>query len=139
MSADASRRGLRVLLAVLGTVMVVAGAATVLFGASSVPREEIVAPDVDSEMRFYAVWYVAGGVALLRALTRVERSSAIVRLIACGFFVAGCARVVSWASVGKPHAFLITLMVIELVLPAIILPWQAAVARRAEVALPEER
>lgn len=109
--------------------MVVAGAATVLLGAASVPDEGIVTPDVDTEMRFYAVWYVVAGVLLLRAVARVEAETWLIRVVAAGFFAAGCARILSWAVVGKPHASAIVLMVVELVLPVVIVLWQAVVGR----------
>ena len=130
MKPDAGRKWLRVLVTVLGLVMVVAGALTVLLGAASVPREGVVTPDVDSEMRFYAVWYVAMGVVLLRSAPRVETESVVIRLAGGGFFVAGCARILSWIAVGRPHASQVALLVIELMLPLVIIPWQASVARR---------
>ena len=131
---DAGRRWLRVLVTVMGLVMVVAGALTVLFGADSVPREGVVTPDVDSEMRFYAVWYVAMGVLLLRGAPSVENESVVIRLVGVGFFVAGCARALSWIAVGRPHASQVALMVIELILPLVIIPWQASVAKRGRSA-----
>ena len=126
---DASRRWLRVLVTVMGLVMVVMGALTVLLGADSVPREGVVTPDVDSEMRFYAVWYAAMGVALLRAAPRVETESVVIRLVGGGFFVAGCARILSWIAVGRPHSSQVALLVIELILPLVVIPWQASVAK----------
>jgi Domain of unknown function (DUF4345) len=130
-SSGGGRSGLQALLAVMGTVMVVAGAATVVLGAASVPGVDVAAPDVDSEMRFYAVWYVVAGVAVLRVVRDVESATTTVRLVAAGFFTAGCARILSWVVVGRPHAIAIVLMVLELVLPIVIVPWQAALARRS--------
>jgi hypothetical protein len=89
-----------------------------------------VTADVDSEMRFYAVWYVVAGAFLLRATRRVESETWTIRLIAAAFFVAGCSRILSWVAVG-PHLSQLILMVIELILPLVVIPWQASVARRA--------
>lgn len=127
MRSPGPRRGLQALLTVMGVVMVVAGSATVLLGAPSVPNEGAVTPDVDTEMRFYAVWYVVAGASLLRAVATVERETTIVRLVAGGFFAAGCARILSWVVVGRPHVSAIVLMVLELVLPLVIVPWQRAI------------
>ena len=110
--------------------MIVAGSATVLLGAESVLREGSFTTDIDSEMRFYAVWYVAAGVLLARAIPKVETEAFTIRLIGAAFFVAGCARVLSWIVVGKPHVSQIVLMVIELCLPFVIIPLQASVARK---------
>ena len=110
--------------------MIVAGAATVVLGAASVPREGVVTPDVDTEMRFYAVWYVVAGIGLLRAASRLASEGFVIRLVAAGFFVAACARALSWVVVGRPHVTAIVLMVLEFVLPVAIVPWQAAIVRR---------
>ena len=129
---------MQLFLTFMGLVMVVAGTLTVLFGASSVPREGVVTPDVDSEMRFYAVWYPVVGMLLLRSVPQVEAATTIVRLVGAGFFVAGCARALSWAVVGQPHTIAIVLMVIELVLPLVIIPWQRAAVARASDGDPVE-
>ena len=131
MESVTARAGLRIVLTILGIVMVGAGAVAVVWGAASVPREGIVTPDVDTEMRFFAVWYVVAGVLLLRAAPRVEAEGFVIRVIALGFFAAGCARILSWVDVGRPHGGAIVLMVVELVLPIVIVPWQRAIARRS--------
>lgn len=123
-------RGLQTLLVVVGAVMVVAGSSTVIGGADLIPGVETVTPSVDSEMRFYAVWYVVGGLFLLRAVPRIGAETFVIRVIAGAFFLAGCARVLSWLAVGRPHPFAVALMVIELVLPLVIVPWQRALGKR---------
>jgi uncharacterized membrane protein HdeD (DUF308 family) len=115
----------------MSVVMVVAGSLSVVLGASSVLGARDIRAGVDSEMRFYAVWYVVAGVFLLRATRRVESEAWTIRLIAAAFFVAGCSRILSWVAVGRPHFSQLILMVIELILPLIVIPWQASVARRA--------
>jgi hypothetical protein len=128
------RTGLQVLLVITGAVMVIAGLATVLFGAESVPGEGTITPGIDSEMRFYAVWYVVAGVFLLRSVRLVDSEGATIRLVAVGFFVAGCARALSWMVEGKPVTFQIVLMVIELALPLLVVPWQRSLAKSRRLA-----
>ena len=118
-------------LTVVGLVMVVAGSVTVLFGMSPIAGDVVVTPDADSEMRFYAVWYVVVGALLLRSRRDVTGATNIVRFVGFGFLAAGCARALSWGVVGRPGTVALVLMVIELLLPLIVIPWQAAVARRA--------
>jgi hypothetical protein len=115
----------------VSVVMLVAGSLSVVFGASSVLGARDVTAGVDSEMRFYAVWYVVAGAFLLRSTRRVESETWTIRLIAAAFFVAGCSRILSWVAVGRPHLSQLVLMVIELILPLVVVPWQASVARRA--------
>ena len=115
----------------MGIVMLVAGSLSVVLGASSVLGVRDVTAEVDSEMRFYAVWYVVAGALLLRASRRVESETWTIRLVAAAFFVAGCSRILSWVVVGRPHLSQLILMVIELILPLVVIPWQASVVRRA--------
>ena len=129
MTGSTSRRALQVFLTVLGSVAVIAGTTTVVLGVDSVVGAEGVSGTVDSEMRFYAVWYMGAGFLLLRAVARVESEKRTIAGIAILFFIAGCARGLSWLMIGEPHTVAQVLMVIELALPLVIVPWQAAIAR----------
>lgn len=132
MTPDTSRRALQLLLGFFGAVAVLAGASTVIFGVASIAGAEPVSGTVDSEMRFYAVWYVVAGLLLLRAARAVEKEGALIRTLAVALFVAGCSRALSWVVVGRPHLVAQSLMVVEFVLPGIILAWQARLRRRTE-------
>ncbi len=126
-----TRRGLQILLGFMGCVASIAGTLSVLFGTYLQPSHGVVVPSVDSEVRFFAVWYVFAGVALLRAVPKVEEARTTVWAVGIAFFMAGCARLLSWVVVGKPHPSQVVLMVIELVIPFVIIPWHSAVVRRA--------
>jgi hypothetical protein len=125
-----SRRVLQFFLALVGAVALGAGLATVLLGVKSIPGAGEVSATVESELRFYAVWYVGAGGVLLRAARRVEVEGATIRALAGFLFLAGCARGLSWLAVGRPHPLMVALMAVELGLPFVIVPWQAVVARR---------
>jgi hypothetical protein len=125
-----SRRGLQATLTILGVTAVTFGALTVLTGAAGVVAGGPVSASVDSEMRFYAAWYLAAGVLLLRTVARVESEGATIRAICAVLFLAACARVVSLLAVGAPHPIFLVLMAIEFAIPAVVVPWQAAVASR---------
>jgi len=126
-----ARRGLQVVVTVLGIVAVAAGGHTVLIGGDSVLNHGDVSAGVDSELRFYAAWYVVAGALLLRAVHRIESEALVVRAVGAAFFLAGSGRLLSLVTVGRPHAFALVLMIIEFVIPVGIVPWQAAVARSA--------
>jgi len=119
-------------MAVLGSVAFVAGGVPVIFGAESIIGEDRVSATIDSEVRFFAAWYAAMGVVILRAVPRIELERNLVRGVAAVFFIAGCARGLSWATVGRPHTFSLVLMGIELVLPFMIIPWQASLTSPAK-------
>lgn len=125
-----SRRGLQATLTILGLIAVTFGALTVLTGAAGVLASGPVSASVDSEMRFYAAWYLAAGVLLLRTVARVESEGTTIRAICAVLFLAACARVVSLVAVGAPHPIFLVLMAIEFTIPAVVVPWQASVGRR---------
>ena len=124
-------RTLQIFLGLLGIVALVAGMSTVLFGVRAIMGAEVVTPTIDSEMRFFSVWYAGVGVLLLRVAPRAEFESKTIRAVFVLLFVAGCSRSLSWAVVGRPHTFSLVLMGIELVLPLIVVPWQAFASRSA--------
>lgn len=128
---DMSARGLRAALTVLGVVALMFGSLSVVMGAAIVPGSDEAAASVDSELRFYAAWYAAAGVVLLRTARRAETEGSTIRFIAGVFFIAGCARVMSLIVVGKPHLLFVFLMAAELLIPALVVPWQASVVRRS--------
>ena len=53
------------LLRLVGAVPIVAGLASVAFGAAIVPGAEDAGPSAGSELRFYGAWWVGAGVFLL--------------------------------------------------------------------------
>jgi hypothetical protein len=129
-SSEAFRRRLQTFLTSLGLVAFIAGLATVVFGVASIVGAEDVSGTVDSEMRFYATWYAAAGAVVLRSARRLDSEGWVIRGVAAAVFVAGCSRALSWVTVGEPHVVAKVLMIVELVLPFIIVPWHAAIVRQ---------
>jgi uncharacterized protein DUF4345 len=124
-----NRRGLQAVLTAIGSVATVAGAQGVVQGGAGILRGGKVSANADSEFRFHASWYAALGVLVLLAARRPEAETRIVRVCGAGFLVAACSRVLSWATVGKPHPWFRFLMAVEFAIPAVIVPWQSEVAR----------
>lgn len=77
--------------------------------------------DIDSEMRFYAVlWMAYGGAALWVARGLPERMR-LLRLMLVVFWLGGVGRVISYFAVGAPHPLFSVLMWIEIALPIALL------------------
>jgi hypothetical protein len=125
-----ARRGLQVTLTILGSVALVLGALTVLTGGATVPEAGDVSASVESELRFYAAWYVAAGIVVLRTVRRVESAGGTIRAVSAALVLGGLGRLVAIIAVGRPHPVFLALMALEFAIPALIVPWQAAVARR---------
>lgn len=102
-----------------------------IFGAESVIGVGDYSATLDSEIRFYSVWYALTGVALLRASRRVAVEATTIRAVSAALFLAGCTRIISLVAVGRPHDFSLVLMVLELTIPLVLVPWQAAVSGEA--------
>jgi hypothetical protein len=115
----------------IALVMGLAGLLGVFVGADLVLDGGTFSRNVDSEFRFFAAWYVAAGLFLLRGLRNVESATFEVRLVGAAFFLAACGRLLSLVDLGSPHAFYVALMVIEFLIPLVIIPWQSLVARGA--------
>lgn len=77
--------------------------------------------DGDSEMRFYAVFWMAYGIALLFIARDTVRFRIWVPLLLGLFFLGGVGRAISVVQLGWPHPLFTVLMVIELVLPVVLL------------------
>jgi Domain of unknown function (DUF4345) len=111
-----------------GVVAIAAGLHTVIAGARSIAGQGTANPSVESELRFYAAFYVAYGAAVLQVAPRADRDPAAVRALAGALFLAGLARAGGWIAVGRPHALQRGLLVIELAAPPLVVAWQRRVA-----------
>lgn len=128
MTEGFSRRALRGVFYLGGLVATAAGLHTVIAGAKSLPDQETANEAVESELRFYAAFYVAYGIAVLSTAPRADRATGPVRALAGSLFLAGLGRARGWRSVGRPHRMQQGLLIAELLGPPVITAWQAAVA-----------
>jgi uncharacterized protein DUF4345 len=87
---------------------------------------------VESELRFYAAFYIAYGLVSLRIAPRADNATASVRRLAGVLFLAGLARTYGWLAVGKPHPLQRGLLATELLGPPLIIAWQARLAAPAD-------
>src|SRR4051812_4748806 len=120
------------LLYVGGVVATAAGLHTVIAGGRSVPGEDLANASVESELRFYAAFYVAYGLVALRVAPRAGHDATTVRALAGALFLAGLGRVGGWLLVGPPHRVQRALLVIELGAPPAIVALQARAAAQTE-------
>jgi Domain of unknown function (DUF4345) len=122
---------LRVALGAGGAVATAAGLHTVLAGARSVPGGPAAGAEMESELRYYAGFYVAYGLAALRTAPRADRDPAAVRALAGALFLSGLARAGAWRANGRPHPLQRALLAVELGLPPLLVGAQARAASEA--------
>jgi hypothetical protein len=123
-----SRRALRALLSLGGVVATTAGLDTVIRGARSLPGQNLANAAVESELRFYAAFYVAYGIAVLRVAPKADSETRAVRSLAGALFLAGVGRAAASFAAGRPHELQRALLVVELAAPPLIVSWQARLA-----------
>src|ERR671916_616905 len=121
----AGDRRIRALLYGGGCVATAAGLHTVIAGAKSVPGQGPANASIESELRFYAAFYVAYGLAALRVAPRADQEGAALRALAGALFLGGLARAGGWRAVGRPHAGQRALLAIELAGAPALAAWQA--------------
>ncbi|MGH2961088.1 MAG: DUF4345 domain-containing protein [Solirubrobacterales bacterium] len=123
------RGALRAAVYVGGLIATAAGLDTVVRGVKSLPGEgKLAKPVVESELRFYAAFYAAYGLAALRVAPRADQDTTAVPALAGALFLAGMARIAGWCVAGRPHPAQLALLTFELTTPPLIIASQRRLA-----------
>ena len=115
------------MLTLIGLVAILTGIFVVLTGSSGQVDGTQAAPSVESELRFFAAFWVAYGAAALYVAPRAVREIHAVRALAAFLFLGGVARGIAWIADGRPQALYIVLLALELLLPPLILLLQRSI------------
>lgn len=113
----------RTTLRTAGSVAVLAGGLQALTGLSGVygvtTRDRADVPtglagrNLDSELRFYAVWYAAAGLLMHAAAHDADLDRGLAAVLPVTWFAAGASRLLSMRAVGRPATLFTTLAVLE--------------------------
>ena len=122
-------RTLTRVLYVLSIIPIVAGLATVVLGADSVPAPNGAPANVESELRFYSVWWIGAGLFLAWLAPRIEERTLELRVFCALLFLSGVSRLFAAAATDWPSTGQLILMGVELGLPPVLVAWQASLAR----------
>ena len=131
MDRSRSDPALRALLTLVGAVAVAAGLYGVATGIDGMAGHSSGTTNVDSELRFFAVLWVAYGVIALRAASHADGESTTVRALMLVLFCTGLARVVAWIDEGRPDSLYVVLLGLELGVPLLALALQNRALARA--------
>lgn len=97
-----------------------------LHGGEAIPPS-LGGADIDSEMRFYAVFWFAYGAIVVATARGLDRHAARVLPLLGLFFAGGVGRLLSIAAYGWPHPLFVSLMTIELAAPPLLFVlWRAS-------------
>ena len=116
----------------LAVIPIAAGLASVVFGTEIIRGAGASNPSVESELRYYAVFYVGFGLFLWSIAPDVARRGRELRWAAAVLFCGGLARVVGVLVDGWPEADYVVLMGVELVLPLVLVAWQRSIAAQED-------
>jgi len=83
--------------------------------------DDLAAVNVDTELRFYSVFWIAYGGCLIAVARALAERIAQARLLLAVFFAGGVGRVLSYAIAGAPHPLFVVLMWVELALPPVLM------------------
>ncbi|SIO20074.1 protein of unknown function [Parasphingorhabdus marina DSM 22363] len=130
----------RIVTVLIGLIPLYLGGTGMLFGAAAmVPEPELYSlPAInalDSQYRYLAGVYVAVGLMILWSAGDVKGRASLMRFAMLGWFIGGCARGLSWLTVGEPADWQVSGMIVELVVPVVILLWQQRIVRSQQNAL----
>ena len=127
------RRTLQTILIVLAIIPLGFGAMNLFVGAERfLPIEDVTAA-IDSQLRFQSAWYLGLAAIIFWIVPRIERETALFRIIILSLFVGGVARAWSWFNLGSPPVGMQFGMYLELALP-LLLTLQSRVSRETETA-----
>ncbi len=134
--SDGGRRGLQAFTLVLGLVPVVTGAVGLMglgdpLYADSGARLVV----LDSNLRFFAGVWLGLGLGVWWLVPRIERETAMFRLLWGAIFLGGVGRVLSWVFAGAPPVPFMGFTALEIVGAPLFVWWQARVARAAQAGL----
>jgi len=90
-------------------------------GSLDGPAKDLIAPNVDSEMRFYSVFWITYGAFVFKTARALPQQMARARWLLVLFFVGGVGRLLSLATTGQPHPLFTSLIWIELALPVLLI------------------
>jgi Domain of unknown function (DUF4345) len=118
-----------ILLAVSALHLIFGVGADVMLGAK-LAKDAVVEPSLSSQNRFYGVSYALYGVVLWLCAKDFSRYEPIFKAMMWVSLLAGAARLFAWAQHGAPSAFIIFLLLTELIFPTVLLIWLGRIKGR---------
>jgi Domain of unknown function (DUF4345) len=104
---------------VFGLICAGIGVAHLLFGSSSIIGGGSVNATIDSDLRFYALLFIAYGLVFVWCAADIDQRAPVVNVLGVIFFAGGLARLLAWAVSGRPNWFYVLMIPVELLIPLV--------------------
>lgn len=118
----------RIVTILIGLIPLWFGINGLLFGAAEHMDGEPFLPAMDNQYRYLSGVYIGVAMMIFYSAGDIGTRANLFRFTMLFFFIGGCARAISWLTVGPPPPEQFAGMVAELLAPLLLL-WQARVIR----------
>ncbi|QJB68846.1 DUF4345 domain-containing protein [Parasphingorhabdus halotolerans] len=119
----------RIVTILIGLVPIFLGVTGIIFGAAEHNGGADAAAALDNQYRYLAGVYIAVGAMILYSAGDVKGRAILLRFALLGWVLGAVGRMVSWASLGEPASWQVSGLAIELIVPAVMILWQARVVK----------
>ena len=118
----------RILSFLIGFIPLWFGVNGLLFGAAEHMGGDAFSSAMDNQYRYYSGVYICVALMIFYSAGDIRKRAMLFRFAMLFFFIGGCARAVSYLTVGAPPTEQFAGMIVELLAPLLLL-WQAKVLR----------
>jgi ABC-type transport system involved in multi-copper enzyme maturation permease subunit len=118
----------RILSFLIGFIPLWFGVNGLLFGAAEHMGGDAFTTAMDNQYRYLSGGYIGVALMIFYSAGEIRKRAMLFRFAMLFFFIGGCARAVSYLTVGQPPTEQFAGMIVELLSPLLLL-WQAKVLR----------
>ncbi len=118
----------RILSFLIGFIPLWYGVNGLIFGAAEHMGGDAFTPAMDNQHRYFSGVYIGVAAMIFYSAGDIRKRAMLFRFAMLFFFIGGCARAVSYLTVGVPPTEQLAGMIVELLAPLLLL-WQAKVLR----------
>ena len=123
------RRTLQITMLIVSFIPFALGVMNFIGGAAAFVPAEHVSANLDSQMRFYAVWFMLPLFMTIWIVRNLDIAGPVMQITFGTMALAGVARIYSASQIGVPDPQMIVGGAIE-ILVLLFIPWHAAVIRQ---------
>ena len=118
----------RIVSFLIGLIPLWFGVNGLLFGAAELMGGDVITSAMDNQYRYLSGVYIGVALMIFYSAGEIRKRAMLFRFAMLFFFIGGCARVISYLTVGPPPTEQFAAMFVEILSPLLLL-WQTRVLR----------